>query len=123
MEKDFDKAIKYYTLAAEKGDKNSQFNLALLYKNGEGAQKSLVKSIHWFRRNIRDSKSIKDITETREKIENILAEAAKKCGSCGVSDKEKKLTTCAQCKSIFYCGRDCQTKHWKEGHKEDCRSF
>eukprot|EP00922_Rhytidocystis_sp_ex-Travisia-forbesii_P059512 GHVS01088249.1.p1 GENE.GHVS01088249.1~~GHVS01088249.1.p1 ORF type:complete len:411 (-),score=54.57 GHVS01088249.1:175-1407(-) len=29
---------------------------------------------------------------------------------------------CAQCKVARYCGRECQTQHWRAGHKTDCRS-
>lgn len=28
---------------------------------------------------------------------------------------------CAKCKSVRYCSTDCQTVHWRQGHKFDCR--
>lgn len=27
---------------------------------------------------------------------------------------------CIQCKTVVYCGRDCQKEHWKAGHKKAC---
>jgi TPR repeat protein len=33
---DFKQAIQWYTKAAEQGDVDAQYNLALMYKNGEG---------------------------------------------------------------------------------------
>ena len=28
---------------------------------------------------------------------------------------------CHKCDGPFYCGRECQTKHWHDGHRELCR--
>lgn len=30
---------------------------------------------------------------------------------------------CAGCKSVFYCNREHQKKHWKEGHRNNCSSY
>ena len=38
------------------------------------------------------------------------------CATCG---SPKNLSSCAKCKSIFYCGAACQREHWKT-HKADC---
>ena len=45
---------------------------------------------------------------------------SKICAYCGSRQKEK-LMMCARCKSFSYCSRDCQVKHWKAGHKVDCK--
>lgn len=29
---------------------------------------------------------------------------------------------CSKCKSVYYCGVDCQVKHWQAGHKEECNN-
>jgi MYND finger/Sel1 repeat len=31
------------------------------------------------------------------------------------------IQLCSKCKGIGYCGRECQTRHWKMGHKRDCK--
>jgi ankyrin repeat protein len=39
------------------------------------------------------------------------------CHMCGKASKFK----CSKCKQYRYCGRDCQTAHWKKGHKKECK--
>mmetsp|Transcript_37115 Transcript_37115/g.90220 ORF Transcript_37115/g.90220 Transcript_37115/m.90220 type:complete len:554 (+) Transcript_37115:78-1739(+) len=45
--------------------------------------------------------------------------AASVCGSCNKSlgSGGKK---CSRCKATFYCSRNCQVQHWKQGHKQEC---
>ena len=31
------------------------------------------------------------------------------------------LLKCKRCKAVKYCGRECQVKHWKAGHKKMCK--
>ena len=47
------------------------------------------------------------------------------CASCyrPHDPSEHKLNACKRCHRVYYCGRDCQTKHWKDklnGHKQRC---
>ena len=44
-----------------------------------------------------------------------------RCGSCNKSSEEHELKACARCKKVKYCGKDCQTKHWKT-HKHSCKA-
>ena len=46
------------------------------------------------------------------------------CASCNKmeSDLSKALKKCAKRHCVFYCGRECQTKHWKV-HKIDCSKY
>lgn len=30
------------------------------------------------------------------------------------------LSSCAACRAVFYCGRECQLHHWRTGHKAEC---
>ena len=39
------------------------------------------------------------------------------CAGCG----EPATKRCARCKEVWYCGSECQRKHWKE-HKSECRT-
>ena len=45
------------------------------------------------------------------------------CACCGKETKNgEKFKQCSQCKSQWYCSKDCQIKAWKAGgHKKDCK--
>ena len=49
------------------------------------------------------------------------------CAMCGKanemnkkSGKIIKLKLCSRCHTVAYCSRQCQQKHWSEGHKKKC---
>ena len=44
---------------------------------------------------------------------------AKACKHCERSEREEKLSDCARCGLVFYCGKDCQRTDWKN-HKPLC---
>ena len=39
------------------------------------------------------------------------------CANCGI---ETGLSSCGRCKLVKYCGKECQTQHWKSDHKQQC---
>ena len=48
------------------------------------------------------------------------------CACCGARPGlEKKLLNCAKCKTVSYCGRECQAEHWgkEDGHKLVCKQL
>lgn len=42
----------------------------------------------------------------------------RECANCGTADLP--LHNCGQCKVTPYCGKPCQTQHWRAGHKGRC---
>lgn len=53
------------------------------------------------------------------------------CVECGAREVHKEEKTgdflpkgtmqqCSKCKLVAYCGRQCQMKHWNDGHKFRC---
>ena len=44
------------------------------------------------------------------------------CGGCGAAHGTAgvALSKCASCRSISYCSRICQRKHWNSGHRAEC---
>ena len=51
-------------------------------------------------------------------IEKIKSDRDKSCAVCDV--KKATVSACVRCKAIWYCGKECQVKDWKNGHKHDC---
>ena len=45
------------------------------------------------------------------------------CRECNGVDLHAKLKQCSRCKTVFYCGRFCQKRHWKREHKSVCTSI
>ena len=43
------------------------------------------------------------------------------CVTCGKIQQSQQLQVCSRCKAFRYCSKKCQVKHWKAGHKVDCR--
>jgi hypothetical protein len=43
------------------------------------------------------------------------------CGNFGCRNPGK--LSCAKCKSIWYCSRDCQKADWRKSHKKRCAPF
>ncbi|QDZ23306.1 MYND-type domain-containing protein [Chloropicon primus] len=42
------------------------------------------------------------------------------CALPGCGKTVKKALRCSKCKVVYYCGRDCQVKHWSNGHSKEC---
>lgn len=46
-----------------------------------------------------------------------MASNFRPCLNCQTNEGIKR---CVRCKGAFYCTRECQVKHWKNGHKKMC---
>jgi TPR repeat protein len=49
-EKEYKRAEKFFSAAAEKGFAKSQFMLGLMYDTGQGVPKNAVKAVHWYKK-------------------------------------------------------------------------
>ena len=58
-------------------------------------------------------------TSVSSAVEQPSAKTHAKCAYC--EKTSGNLKKCGRCGSIQYCGKECQTKHWKE-HKTVCKS-
>ncbi|KAL5699328.1 ubiquitinyl hydrolase 1 [Ranunculus cassubicifolius] len=54
--------------------------------------------------------------------QNMCAVAANCSDGCAVCG-DKGIKQCSGCKSVRYCSTLCQSKHWKEGHKQKCQEL
>ena len=48
----------------------------------------------------------------------VESKISRRCASIGC--REKATNRCAKCKSVYYCGRKCQVKHYSE-HRRECK--
>jgi TPR repeat protein len=46
----FAEALKWYRRAAAKGNASAQFNLGIMYANGEGVPKDEAKAVEWYQK-------------------------------------------------------------------------
>ena len=52
-------------------------------------------------------------------VEETLSFQSSYCSCCG--HKAKLPLKCSKCMSVHYCNVVCQRKHWKNGHKQECK--
>ena len=64
-----------------------------------------------------DDKDVKGI----ERVISLSDFETKYCENC--KQKKQKLMVCSRCNLVWYCGKDCQVKHWKSTHKQQCVPF
>lgn len=57
-----------------------------------------------------------------EKKDNIRFEC-QPCQACRTLESQPgEFKRCGGCRNVFYCGRKCQAKDWKAGHKKKCQA-
>jgi TPR repeat protein len=128
----YKEALRWFMKAAEQGDANAQFNIgALFMEDREGVQRDLRTALKWVRLaaaqgHPNGKMAVLDIEgQLKSAVEEFTKSPAPSrgdaCASCGVSGKGVKLNSCSRCKAAKYCGRACQTEHWKV-HKKICEA-
>ena len=53
-------------------------------------------------------------------VQQIRSKESSHCAACGKEGAETKLRRCRKCKVTHYCSRECQVRHWNQGHEIDC---
>ena len=126
VEQSYEKAVKYFTMAAEQGDAGAQTNLGCMYMNGSGVEQSCAIARKWWAKaaNQGQEDAIK-LLKTPEKIERTTTTLSSRCSACGKpKSKYQKLRKCSGCHAVQYCNTECQKKHWKiGGHKKECKKL
>lgn len=65
--------------------------------------------------------SLKCCQDSTKALKSTIKTKSFKCKNCGISGTSHMR--CGQCRIYRYCSKDCQKKHWKAGHKEECQLF
>jgi hypothetical protein len=126
--RDMEKSLFFRLKAAKLGNTTAMHNVGTTlltiasekYNSIEIAGKSPIPQVlFWFRKaaNLGDKDSQNMVTQMERNLSS-------QCATCKSETIKggKKLNTCGKCKAIYYCGTDCQRKHWEAGHKKDCFS-
>lgn len=122
------RARYYLEEAASKGNKNAFTSLALTlmeidkirYNSSTSClpgHNSMPRCLFWARKAAAcgDPRAIQVVAQGERMFQQSCANCKKRPDSV-----TGKLKGCARCKAVWYCGKDCQVKHWKDGHKINC---
>ena len=129
----YERAAEYYEAAARQGLAGAQYNLGLLYANGQGVEQSNETARELWMKSAEQGfenaiKALQRLDEIEGRTTPSFIPKPIECANCyrPHDPLENKLRPCAKCHQAFYCGRECQVKHWKaewNGHKQSCNKI
>jgi len=130
VDQSLERAAEYYEAAATQGIDSAQFNLGALYCNGEGVEQSFETARDWWMKSAEQGeenaiKSLQELDKQEGRTTPSFIPKPIECATCfrPHDPSEHKLRPCKRCHRVYYCGRECQVKHWKRktnGHKQNC---
>ena len=133
VDQSYEKAAEYYEAAARQGNANAQGNLAVLYVIGQGVEQSSEKARQLWMKSAEQGlenaiKGLQQLDKQEGRTTPSFIPTPFECASCyrPHDPSENKLRPCNGCHRVYYCGRECQVKHWKKedwyGHKKNCNN-
>ena len=127
-----ERAAEYYEAAAKQGFADAQSNLGLFYAKGQGVEQSFETARKWWMKSAEQGvegaiKGLQDLDKMEGRTTPSFIPKPLECATCyrPHDPSENKLRPCARCHRVYYCGRECQVKHWKNkynGHKKMCNN-
>ena len=131
VDQNYERAAEYYEAAARQGNAGAQLNLGALYAQGQGVEQSNETARAWMMKAAEqgNENAIRNLFQILDKREGRTTPSfipkPLECASCyrPHDPPENKLRPCKRCQRVYYCGRECQVKHWKKelnGHKQRC---
>ena len=125
-----ERAAEYYEAAARQGLDPAQKNLGNLYMYGQGVERSNEKAREWWMKaaeqgNENAMKGLHALDKDEGRTTPSFTPKPFECATCyrPHDPSEHKLRPCNGCHRVYYCGKECQVKHWKRernGHKKMC---
>jgi hypothetical protein len=119
-------AIGLYTQAANQGHASAQLNLGCFYRNGEGVVQSFELAREWYiKAAVQDNETALQNIQGLDKYEGRTTPTILCCSTCGKPKTPlRPLHPCKLCRTVQYCGGECQVNHWKKGgHRRECRTL
>ena len=130
VDQSYERAAEYYEAAAVQGLAEAQFSLGFLYCNGQGVERSYETAREWWMKSAEQGdedaiKNLQILDKDKGRSTPSFIPKPFECATCyrPHDPSEHILRPCASCHHVFYCGKECQVKHWKRkinGHKENC---
>ena len=124
--KSFEQAIELYTQAVKQGHATAQFNLGVLYYNGNGVDQSYELAREWWiKAAVQDHETALQYLQELDEEEGRTIPTILCCSTCGKPKTPlRPLHPCKLCRTVQYCGRECQVNHWKKGgHRRECKTL
>ena len=131
VDQSYERAAEYYEAAARQGPVDAQSNLGLLYVQGQGVEQSNEKAREWWMKAAEQGDenaigALQQIDKEEGRTTPSFIPKPFECATCyrPHDPSEHKLRPCNGCHRVYYCGRECQVKHWKRkrnGHKKMCK--
>ena len=131
VDQSYERAKEYFEAAARQEIADAQFNLGALYANGQGVEQSIETARKWLMKAAEQGDEdaiggLQRLDEIEGRTTPSFIPKPFECASCyrPHDPLEHKLRPCKRCHRVYYCGKKCQTKHWKaelNGHKKMCK--
>ena len=131
VDQSYERAAEYYEAAARQGLAGAQCSLGLLYLIGHGVEQSNETGRAWLIKAAEQGMenaigALQQIDKDEERTTPSFVPKPFECATCyrPHDPSEHKLRPCNGCQRVYYCGKECQVKHWKDkynGHKKVCK--
>jgi len=133
VDQSYKRAVEYCEAAARQGHADAQGNLGALYCNGQGVEQSFETAREWWMKSAEQGNenaigALQELDKIEGRTTPSFIPKPFECATCyrPHDRSEHKLKPCKRCHRVYYCGRECQVKHWNKegkrgrGHKEKC---
>ena len=128
VDQNYERTEEYYEAAARQGDADAQYNLGHRYAHGQGVEQSIETARKWWVKAAAQGediaiKTLQQLDKHEGRTTPSFISKPIECASCyrPHDPSENKLNACNGCHRVYYCGKECQVKHWKmenDGQKE-----
>eukprot|EP00873_Tetraselmis_striata_P044661 jgi/Tetstr1/464925/TSEL_009659.t1 len=117
-EADVTKARELFERAMELGSVGATIALSSMYRDGLGVERDQQEAD----RLLSKAEAARSEKARGEQERARDGHGVTGCSLCGKGPPyREQLKLCAKCRGAKYCSRECQTAHWKAGHKEQCK--